>query len=61
VNSELMLGVREQEELYVVLKPREKELAEPLGGLLRRIERALFQRMTIEELENLAARFAGNH
>jgi len=56
--NELSVDAREQEELYVILKPLEKELVDPLGGLLRRIERALFQRLTIEELENLAARFA---
>jgi hypothetical protein len=55
--NEVVLDAREQEELYVVLKPRENELADPLSGVLRRIEHALFQRMTIEELETLAERF----
>jgi hypothetical protein len=55
--SEVGLDAREQEELYVILKPLEKELAIPLDALLRRIEHALFQRLTIEELERLAARF----
>ena len=55
--NEIVLDVREQEELYVILKPLENEIIEPLGGLLRRIEHALFQRLTIEELESLAARF----
>ena len=54
------LDPREQEELYVVLKPLENELPRVLGGLLRRIERELFQRMTIEEMERLAARFSGD-
>jgi hypothetical protein len=55
--NDVALDAREQEELYVILKPLEKDLVEPLGGLLLRIERALFQRLTIEELETLAARF----
>ena len=48
---------REEEELYVLLKPREIELVEPLQGLLQRIEKSLFERLTIEEIEGLAARF----
>jgi hypothetical protein len=50
----------EQEELYVVLKPRENELSRVLGGVLRRIEQELFKRMTIEEMERLASRFSGD-
>jgi len=57
--NDVPLDAHEQEELYIILKPLEKDLVEPLGGLLRRIERALFQRLTIEELEKLAARFRG--
>jgi hypothetical protein len=57
----LALNAREQEELYVILKPREETLVEELSGLLRRIERELFQRMTIEELEKLASRFPRAH
>jgi hypothetical protein len=52
------LDPREQEELYVVLKPRESDLPPVLGRVLRRIERELFQRLTIEEMEKLAARFS---
>ncbi len=54
------LDPREQEELYVVLKPRENELPQVLGGVLRRIEQELFKRLTIEEMERLAARFPGD-
>jgi hypothetical protein len=49
----------EQEELYVVLKPRENALSHALSGVLRKIEKELFQRLTIEEMEKLAARFQG--
>ena len=49
----------EQEELYVVLKPRENALSHVLSGVLRKIEKELFQRLTIEEMEKLAARFQG--
>jgi len=55
--SEVRLDAREEEALYVVLKPREDRLPEPLRGLLRRLEKALFARLTIEELEGLPARF----
>lgn len=47
----------EEEELYVILKPRENALDEPLEGLLKRIEKSLFDRLTIAEIEALAARF----
>ena len=59
--NEVVLDAREQEELYVILKPREKEIVGQLGGLLRRLERALFQRLTIEEMEKLASRFPAAH
>jgi hypothetical protein len=56
----MTLDAREEEELYVILKPLEKDLVAPLVALLRKIEQALFQRLTIEELEHLAARFSGS-
>jgi len=56
--SGISLSDREEDELFVVLKPREIELAEPLADLLRRIERSLYQRLTIEEIERLSSRFA---
>ena len=55
--KEVALTEKEVEELYVLLKPRETDLEEPLQGLLKRIEKSLFERMNIEEIENLAARF----
>jgi hypothetical protein len=58
--SGMTLDAREEEELYVILKPLEKGLVAPLVALLRKIEQALFQRLTIEELEHLAARFSGS-
>jgi len=53
----VLLDAREEEALYVVLKPREGRLPGPLGALLRRVEQALFARLTIQELEGLAARY----
>jgi len=53
----VVLDTQEQEALYVVLKPREGNLPPPLRAVLRRVERALFDRLTIEELEGLAARY----
>jgi len=54
----LELSDNEEIELYVLLKPREAILSADLAGLLRRIERSLYQRMTIEELERLSSRFS---
>ncbi len=56
--SALQLSGPEEEELYVLLKPREGHLPEPLEDVLRRVERSLFDRLTVEELERLATRFA---
>lgn len=58
--SDVVLGAREQEELYVILKPREKDLVDPLGETLRKIERALFQRLTIGEMEKLSRRISAD-
>ena len=58
--SELTLSSREEDELFVLLKPREGRLSEPLADLLRRIEKSLFDRLTIEELEQLSRRFAAD-
>jgi hypothetical protein len=56
--SDVVLNARELEELYVILKSREKNLVDPLGETLRRIERALFQHLTIEEMEKLVHRIS---
>jgi hypothetical protein len=59
--NEVVLDEREQEELYIILKPREKDLCDPLAATLRRIEHTLFQRLTIEEMERLASRILAEH
>jgi len=53
----VVLTSDEERELYVILKPRESTLQGRLDGLLRRIEKSLFSRLTIEEIEKLAERF----
>ena len=50
----------EIEELYVLLKPREERLAEPLAGLLARLERTLYDRLTVDELERMRLRFSAS-
>ena len=53
----VVLSSEEERELYVILKPREAALQPGLEGLLRRVEKSLFSRLTIEEIEKLAERF----
>jgi hypothetical protein len=53
----VILSSDEERELYILLKPQERTLQGPLDGLLRRIEKSLFSRLTIEEIEKLAERF----
>jgi hypothetical protein len=55
--SGVVLSNDEERELYVILKPRESALQGQLEELLRRIERSLFSRLTIGEIEKLAERF----
>jgi hypothetical protein len=55
--SGVVLSEEEEKELYVVLKPREGGLTGPLDELLRRVEQALFSRLTVGEIEQLSARF----
>ena len=56
----LGLTDKEIEELYVLLKPREDSLEEPLAGLLVRLERSLYDRLTIDELERMRLRFSAS-
>lgn len=56
----VILNGDEERELYVLLKPRESILQGGLDALLRRIEKSLFSRLTIEEIEKLAERFPTN-
>jgi hypothetical protein len=56
--SRVLLTEEDENELYVILKPMEGGLTEPLDALLRRVERELFARLTVEEVEKLASRFA---
>ncbi len=58
--SEVILSPHEENELYVLLKPREAGLPGALADLLRRLEKSLFDRLTIEELEQLSRRFASD-
>jgi len=53
----VVLSRDEERELYIILKPRESILQGPLDSLLRRVEKSLFSRLTIEEIEKLAERF----
>jgi hypothetical protein len=55
--SGVALSLAEEAELYVLLKPRETELGGALSGLLSRIEKALFERLTVAEMEQLISRF----
>ena len=55
--SGVVLSSDEENELYIILKPRESALQGSLDSLLRRIEKSLFSRLTIEEIEKLAERF----
>ncbi len=47
------LSDSEAEELFVILKPLEQQLVVQLAGLLARIEKRLYERFTIEEMERL--------
>jgi len=54
------LSDREIEDLYVILKPREEALGAALEELLARLERALYDRLTIDEIEQLRLRFSAS-
>jgi hypothetical protein len=55
--SSITLSDGEAAELYVMLKPREGVLTLPLAELLLRIEKSLYERLTIDEMEQLCGRF----
>jgi hypothetical protein len=59
--SGVSLSEEEQEQLYVLLKPLEARLDSQLAAVLGRIEKSLFARLTVGELEALASRFAPHH
>jgi hypothetical protein len=56
--SGLSLSESEAVELFVLLKPRERSLDPALVQVLRRLEKSLYEKLTIEEMERLCARFA---
>ena len=53
----LTISLRETMGLYLYLKPHEMELDEQVIRCLRRLEKELYQRLTIDELENLRASY----
>jgi len=55
--SSIALSGGEAAELYILLKPREGVLTAPLAELLLRIEKSLYERLTIDEMERLCRRF----
>lgn len=55
--SSLRLSEEEECELYVLLKPREGRLSAALVSLLARVEKSLYERLTVEEIEGLVHRF----
>ncbi len=57
--SGLSLSDAEVEELFAVLKPMEERLSAPVLSLLSRLERSLYQRLTVEQLERLSRRSGG--
>lgn len=55
--SGIALSDEESAELYVLLKPREEALTPPMTELLHRLERSLYARLTVDEMERLCGRF----
>ena len=51
--SDFSLKGQEVLGVYLLLKEREQELEEPMLQLLDRLERALYQELTIDEFENI--------
>ncbi len=58
--SPVMPDPREEEALYALLKPREAELPQDLQRFLGRLERELYARMTVEQIERLSSKGPGN-
>ena len=51
--TELLLSEKELIGLYMMLKDREESLDITMAKLLSRLEGKLYQKLTIEELENI--------
>ena len=58
--SPISLSDAEIDALYVILKPREESLPEELAALLARMEHALYDRLTIDQIERLRLRFSAS-
>ncbi len=54
---EITLSEAELRELYVQLKRQESQLGNELHGLLFRIEKSLYEKLTIEDIERLKSSF----
>ncbi len=54
---EITLSEAELRELYVQLKRQESQLGHELRHLLFRIEKSLYERLTIEDIERLKSSF----
>jgi hypothetical protein len=54
---EITLTEVELKELYVQLKRQESQLGKELHGLLFRIEKSLYEKLTIDDIEQLKSSF----
>jgi hypothetical protein len=52
--SAVLLDLEEEEALYALLKPREADLPTVLRRFLNRLEKSLYLRLTVEQIEKLA-------
>ena len=55
--SDFPLKDREVVGVYLLLKERERELDETMLKLLDRLERVLYQELTIDEFENIREKY----
>ena len=55
--SDFPLKDREVLGIYLLLKERERELDETMLKLLDRLERVLYQELTIDEFENIREKY----